>query len=79
MLWDAEGHGTLMNVMRLAAAHKPVVVYLQRQEQFIDIRTRGALSSLLSELGAGSAARLRSDAAAEGLSPHLGQSSLGFG
>jgi len=26
MLWDGESHGTLMNVMRLAAAGKPVVV-----------------------------------------------------
>jgi len=52
---------------------------MQSQARFIDIRTRSALASLLSELGAGSAARLRADAAAEGLSPQLGQSSLGFG
>lgn len=79
MLWDGESHGTLMNVMRLAAAGKPVVIYMQPQGLFVDIRTRSALSSLLRELDAGSAARLRADAAAEGLSPQLGQTSLGFG
>lgn len=79
MLWDGESHGTLMNVLRLAAAGKPVVIYMQPQGHFIDVRTRSALSALLSELGAPSAARLRADAAAEGLSPQLGQSSLGFG
>jgi hypothetical protein len=79
MLWDGESHGTLMNVMRLAAVGKPVVIYMQSQGLFVDIRTRSALATLLGDLGAGSAARLRADAAAEGLSSQLGQSSLGFG
>jgi adenine-specific DNA-methyltransferase len=79
MLWDGESHGTLMNVMRLATAGKPVVIYMQLEAQFIDVRSRSALSALISELGAGTAARLHADAAAEGLTPQVGQSSLGFG
>jgi hypothetical protein len=61
------------------AVREPVVIYMQPQGLFVDIRTRSALSSLLRKLDAGSAARLRADAAAEGLSPQLGQTSLGFG
>lgn len=78
MLWDGESHGTLMNVVRLAAADKPVVLYLQPRKSFVEIRTRVALASLLSQLGAGSVARLRADAAAEGLTSQLGQATLGF-
>jgi hypothetical protein len=79
MLWDGESHGTLMNVMRLAVSGKPVVIYMQPQGVFIEIRTREALSRFLGRLTVISAARLRADAAAEGLSPQPGQASLGFG
>jgi hypothetical protein len=78
MLWDGESHGILMNVMRLAAAGKPAVIYMQAQGVFLEVRTRDALNSLLRELGAGSAARLRADAAAEGLSPQFDQLTLGL-
>ena len=79
MLWDGESHGTLMNVVRLSTAGKPVVVYVQPRKSFLEIRTRDALLSFLGSLGASSAARLRADAAAEGLSTPLGQESLGLG
>jgi hypothetical protein len=78
MLWDGESHGTLMNVMRLAAADKPVVIYLQPRDSFVEIRSRGDLGSLLGSVGARSVARLRADAAAEGLTSQLGQVGLRF-
>lgn len=78
MLWDGESHGTLMNVMRLAAANKAVVVFLQPQAAFVEIRRRADLAGLLARLGAASAARLRADAAAEGLAGQVDQPSLGF-
>jgi hypothetical protein len=78
MLWDGESHGTLMNVMRLAAANKAVVIFLQPQSAFVEVRTKTDLAGLLAGLDAASAARLRADAAAEGLAGQADQASLGF-
>ena len=78
MLWDGESHGTLMNVVRLTAAGKAVVIFLQSQGAFIEVRTRDDLASLLEGLPGAAAARLRTDAAAEGLTARLGQASLRF-
>ena len=78
MLWDGESHGTLMNVMRLAAAGKTAVIFLQPQGSFVEIRTGDDLGSLLAGLSGAAAARLRTDAAAEGLTAQLGQASLRF-
>ena len=67
-----------MNVMRLAAANKAVVIFLQPQSAFVEVRTNTDLAGLLAGLDAASAARLRADAAAEGLAGQVDQASLGF-
>ncbi len=78
MLWDGKSHGTLMNVLRLAASAKPVVIHVQPKKSFVEIRTSATLMELLASLGAASTKRLRADALAEGMSP-LDEASLGFG
>jgi hypothetical protein len=79
MLWDGQSHGTLMNVLRLSNRNKPVVVYVQPGKSFVDVRTRGDLSALLSELDRQAARRLHADAVAEGLGQGLAdQPALGF-
>ena len=44
MLWDGASHGTLMNVVRLAAAGKPVIIHVQPRKSFVEIRTPEALA-----------------------------------
>ena len=79
MLWDGESRGTLMNVLRLAGQDKPVVVYVQPRRAFVDVRTPGDLSVLLSHVDQRLAKRLREDAVAEGLEQGLAeQPALGF-
>ena len=79
MLWDGESRGTLMNVLRLAGQDKPVVVYVQPRKSFVDVRTPGDLSALLSHVDRRLAKRLREDAVAEGLEQRLAeQPALGF-
>ncbi|MBM4296407.1 MAG: hypothetical protein FJ143_01560 [Deltaproteobacteria bacterium] len=48
MLWDGDSAGTLVNVARLVAFHKPVVVYLSRQRRFVTLKSREDLAVLLS-------------------------------
>ena len=79
MLWDGESHGTLMNVLRLNAAGKPTVVYVQPRKGFVDVRTSADLMAFLAGLGANSAKRLRAGARAEGLSHQIDQASLQLG
>jgi adenine-specific DNA-methyltransferase len=79
MLWDGKSHGTLMNVLRLAAAGKPVVIHVEPEKSFVEIRTSEDLTAFLAGLGADSNKRLRADAVAEGLSRELEQASLGLG
>jgi len=50
MPWDGQSRGTLMHVLRLSNRNKPVVVYVQPRKSFVDVRTHGDLSALLSEL-----------------------------
>ena len=47
MLWDGASAGTLVNVARLVAFHKPVVVYISPQRRFLTLRSRGDLALLL--------------------------------
>lgn len=47
MLWDGESSGTLVNVARLVAANKPVVVYLSADRRFLTLRSRQDLETFL--------------------------------
>jgi hypothetical protein len=67
MLWDGRSRGTLMNVLRLVAQDKPVVVYLQPGRTFVEVRRRRDLPALLAGLERHTASRLWAAAAAEGL------------
>lgn len=79
MLWDGQGRGTLMNVLRLALREKPVVVYIQPRKAFVEVRGRSELASLLTRLDRQTAGRLRAAAAAEGLGQAFAdQQALGF-
>jgi hypothetical protein len=79
MLWDGQSRGTLMNVLRLAARQKPVVVYVQPRRTCIEVRRHRDLSALLAELDRRVATRVRAAAVAEGLGQGFGgQQALGF-
>ena len=67
MLWDGRSRGTLMNVLRLVAQDKPVVVYVQPGRSFVEVRRHRDLPGLLAGLERDTAFRLRAAAAAEGL------------
>ena len=67
MLWDGRSRGTLMNVLRLTAHDKPVVVYVQPGRSFVEVRRRRDLPALLAGLERDTASRLRAAAVAEGL------------
>jgi hypothetical protein len=67
MLWDGRSRGTLMNVLRLAAQDKPVVVYVEPRRSFVEIRRRIELPVLLADVESSTASRLWAAAAAEGL------------
>ncbi len=66
MLWDGESRGTLLNILRLVAQGKPVVVYNQRDRDFRDVRSRQEFDTLTSTLGGPAARRFIEQAAAEG-------------
>lgn len=46
MLWDAESLGTLANVVRLQREGRPVVVYVQPTNAFVDVRRHQDLLAL---------------------------------
>jgi hypothetical protein len=60
-----------MKVFRLADRNKPVVVYVQPNKSFVDVRTQRDLSALLAELDRQAARRLHADAIADGLGQGL--------
>jgi hypothetical protein len=72
MLWDGRSRGTLMNVLRMVADAKAVVVYLQPRRLFVEVHGMKELSGLLDGLDRSDAERLRASAAAEGLDGALG-------
>ena len=47
MLWDGTSAGTLVNVARLVAFHRPVVVYISSQRHFLTLKSREDLADLL--------------------------------
>jgi adenine-specific DNA-methyltransferase len=47
MLWDGQSCGTIVNVARMVAAGKPVVVYVSARKDFSTIRSRSDLEALL--------------------------------
>ncbi|MGH9834019.1 MAG: hypothetical protein ACREBD_16060 [Blastocatellia bacterium] len=48
MLWDGQSAGTIVNVARMVAADKPVVVYVSPTNGFSTVRSHSDLESLLS-------------------------------
>ena len=66
MLWDGASRGTLLNVLRLVAQAKPVVVYSQAERAFIDVRSRGDFDKLTATLHGAAARRFQEQAVAEG-------------
>ncbi len=48
MLWDGQSCGTIVNVARMVAANKPVVVYVSARKDFSTVRSRPDLEALLS-------------------------------
>ncbi len=79
MLWNGQSRGTLMNVLRLTTANKPVVIYLSRKRTFVEVREGRDLANLLTGLDGRALERLRLDVAAEGLPQDLvNQPALGF-
>ena len=48
MLWDGKSSGTIVNVARMIAANKPVVVYVSPQRDFSTVRSASDLEILLS-------------------------------
>ncbi len=48
MLWDGQSAGTIMNVARMVAANKPVVVYVSSKKNFSAVRSHSDLEALLS-------------------------------
>jgi hypothetical protein len=71
MLWDGRSRGSLLNVLRLAARDKPVVVYVEPRRSFVEVRRRLDLPALLVDLDRATASRLWACAAAEGLGAHF--------
>ncbi|MGH9853618.1 MAG: addiction module antidote protein, partial [Blastocatellia bacterium] len=47
MLWDGQSCGTIVNVARMVAANKPVVVYVPARKDFSTVRSHSDLESLL--------------------------------
>jgi adenine-specific DNA-methyltransferase len=47
MLWDGQSAGTVVNVARLVAAGKPVVIYLATEKEFRTVRSRSNFDALL--------------------------------
>jgi adenine-specific DNA-methyltransferase len=73
MLWNGESRGTLLNVLRLVAGGKPVVVYLSPKRSFIDVRSEKDLGALAAGMDNGMRDRLRRDIADEGLPHSMGE------
>ena len=48
MLWDGQSCGTIVNVARLLAADKPVVVYISPTKSFLTAQSRSDIEELLS-------------------------------
>jgi hypothetical protein len=48
MLWDGRSSGTLVNVARMVAARKPVVLYVSPKRSFLTLKSRKDLEGLLS-------------------------------
>jgi hypothetical protein len=47
MLWDGSSAGTVVNVARLVASHRPVVIYISPQRRFLTLKSREDLAVLL--------------------------------
>jgi hypothetical protein len=74
MLWDGKSSGTIVNVARMVAAGKPVLVYLQPKRDFVTVRSPSDLEVLLS--GCSSSVRKRIDGRIAEHGSEQGQSRL---
>jgi hypothetical protein len=48
MLWDGKSSGTIVNVARMVAAAKPVVVYVSPRKSFLTVKSRQDMEALVS-------------------------------
>ena len=67
MLWDGESRGTLLNILRLIARSRPVVVYVATARRFETVRAQRDFDTLILALAPAAARRLHRQAAGEGL------------
>ena len=65
MLWDRESVGTLMNVFRLVSLHKKVVLFIDPDHEFVDLKDYEDWARLVAGCAAPLRDRIESEAAAE--------------
>lgn len=49
MLWDGTSRGTFANITTMVTAQKPVVVYLDDSQEFVNVRDQADVDTLLSK------------------------------
>jgi hypothetical protein len=77
MLWDGESVGTLMNVYRLVMQSKKVVVFLDPERQFFELRDESDWKKFVSRCSQQLRSRIDEEASAENeLHRHSAQSDL---
>lgn len=72
MIWDGESRGTLLNILRLIARSKTVVVYVAPDKAFANVRGPGDFEALTLMLDRTAARRLHEQAVSEGLADGSG-------
>src|SRR5262245_36002469 len=58
MLWDGRSTGTMVNVARMVAACKPVVVYISATKEFFTLKSRFDFDQLLSLCASGARSKI---------------------
>lgn len=53
MLWDAASTGTLSNVFQLLSRDKKIVVFVNREKRFVNVKDRGDILNLVSVMSDG--------------------------
>jgi adenine-specific DNA-methyltransferase len=59
MLWDGQSSGTIVNVARMVAAGKPVVLYISPNKVFATLKSREDLENLLQRARTDVASKVR--------------------
>jgi len=73
MIWDGESRGTLLNILRLLAQEKAVVVYVGPRESFVEVRRSEDFEHLIAQLDHRAVRRVHEQAVLEGLLGQEGQ------